>query len=67
MNSQAFAARRWAPGSPLTDIRGARGRATALRDAVRAALGRGASHGEIQAAVEAASAAGLRMAQQTLF
>ena len=48
------------PGSPLTDRRGPRGRAVAIRDAIRQALAEGASPAEMELAIEAASSAGLR-------
>jgi hypothetical protein len=66
-NSQDYLARRRDPYSPLNDRRGPRGRAVAIRDAILAALAAGASLGEIEAAIEAASAAGLPGAQQLLF
>jgi hypothetical protein len=66
-NSQDYLARRRDPYSPLNDRRGPRGRAVAIRDAILAALAAGASLGDIEAAIEAASAAGLPGAQQLLF
>jgi hypothetical protein len=66
-NAQDFAARRWAPGSPLTDRRGPRGRAVAIRDAIRQALAEGASPAEVEWAIEGASSAGLPEAQQAMF
>jgi len=44
-----------------------RGRAVAIRGAILAALAEDASLGEIEAAIEAASAAGIPGAQQVLF
>lgn len=66
-NSQEFIARRRAPGSPLGDSRGPRGRAVAIRDAVRAGLARGATRGEIEAAIQSAAAAGIIGTQAVLF
>jgi hypothetical protein len=66
-NSQDYLARRRDPYSPLADRRGPRGRAVAIRDAILAALAEGASLGEIEAAIERASAAGIPGAQQVLF
>jgi hypothetical protein len=51
----------------LTDRRGPRGRAVAIRGAILTALADGATLGEIEAAIEAASAAGIPGAQQVLF
>jgi hypothetical protein len=66
-NSRDYLARRRDPYSPLSDRRGPRGRAVAIRGAILAALADGASLGEIEAAIEAASAAGIPGAQQVLF
>ncbi len=66
-NSQEYLARRRDPYSPLSDLRGPRGRAVAIRDAILAALAEGASLGEIEAAIETASRAGIPGAQQVLF
>lgn len=66
-NAQDYLARRRDPCSPLSDRRGPRGRAVAIRDAILAALAEDASLGEIEAAIEAASAAGIPGAQQVLF
>jgi hypothetical protein len=66
-NVQDYLARRQDPYSPLSDRRGPRGRAVAIRDAILAALAEDASLGEIEAAIEAASAAGIPGAQQVLF
>ncbi|HUL27143.1 MAG TPA: hypothetical protein VLW44_15410 [Streptosporangiaceae bacterium] len=66
-NVQDYLARRADPYSPLSDRRGPRGRAVAIRNAILAALAGDASLGEIEAAIEAASAAGIPGAQQVLF
>ena len=66
-NSRDYLARRQDPYSPLSDRRGPRGRAVAIRGAILTALADGASLGEIEAAIEAASAAGIPGAQQVLF
>ena len=66
-NVQDYLARRRDPYSPLSDLRGPRGRAVAIRGAILAALAGDASLGEIEAAIEAASAAGIPGAQQVLF
>ncbi len=66
-NSRDYLARRRDPYSPLSDRRGPRGRAVAIRGAILTALAEGASLGEIEAAIEAASAAGIPGAQQVLF
>src|SRR5215471_19339906 len=66
-NSRDYLARRADPYSPLSDRRGPRGRAVAIRGAILAALAEDASLGEIEAAIEAASAAGIPGAQQVLF
>jgi hypothetical protein len=66
-NAHDYLARRRDPYSPLADRRGPRGRAVAIRDAILAALAGGASLGEIEAAIETASAAGIPGAQQVLF
>ena len=66
-NSRDYLARRQDPYSPLSDRRGPRGRAVAIRGAILAALAEDASLGEIEAAIEAASAAGIPGAQQVLF
>jgi hypothetical protein len=65
-NTADYAARGHVVGSPLTDRRGPGGRARAIRDAILAALGQSASPGEIEAAIQAASSAGLPGAQQAL-
>ena len=66
-NTRDYLARRTDPYSPLSDRRGPRGRAVAIRGAILAALAEDASLGEIEAAIEAASAAGIPGAQQVLF
>ena len=66
-NSRDYLARRADPYSPLSDRRGPRGRAVAIRGAILAALAEDASLGEIEAAIEAAAAAGIPGAQQVLF
>jgi hypothetical protein len=66
-NVQDYLARRQDPYSPLSDRRGPRGRAVAIRGAILAALAGDASLGEIEAAIETASAAGIPGAQQRLF
>jgi hypothetical protein len=66
-NSRDYAARHRDPYSPLADLRGPRGRAVAIRDAILAALADGASLGEIEAAIDRASAAGIPGGQQALF
>jgi len=66
-NVQDYLARRRDPYSPLSDRRGPRGRAVAIRGAILTALAGDASLGEIEAAIEAASAAGIPGAQQVLF
>jgi hypothetical protein len=66
-NSQDYLARRQDPYSPLSDQRGPRGRAVAIRGAILAALAEGASPGDVEAAIEAVSAAGLPGTQQVLF
>ena len=66
-NAHDYLARRRDPYSPLNDRRGPRGRAVAIRGAILTALADGASLGEIEAAIEAASAVGIPGAQQVLF
>ena len=66
-NSRDYAARHRDPYSSLADLRGPRGRAVAIRDAILAALADGASLGEIEAAIDRASAAGIPGGQQALF
>jgi hypothetical protein len=66
-NARDYRARRGDPFSPLNDRRGPRGRAVAIRNAILAALAEDASGGQIEAAIEQASAAGIPGAQQMLF
>lgn len=66
-NSRDYLARRRDPYSPLNDRRGPRGRAVAIRNAILAALAQDATAGQIEAAIEQVSAAGIPGAQQTLF
>jgi len=66
-NSRDYMARRQDPYSPLNDRRGPRGRAVAIRNAILAALAEDASIGQIEAAIEHVSAAGIPNAQQMLF
>jgi hypothetical protein len=66
-NARDYLARRADPYSPLNDVRGPRGRAVAIRDAILAALADGARLGGVEAAIERASAAGLPGAQLALF
>jgi hypothetical protein len=66
-NARDYLARRQDPYSPLNDRRGPRGRAVAIRNAILAALAEDASGGQIEAAIEQASAAGIPGAQQMLF
>jgi hypothetical protein len=66
-NVHDYLARRQDPYSPLNDRRGPRGRAVAIRNAILAALAEDASGGQIEAAIEDVSAAGIPGAQQMLF
>jgi hypothetical protein len=66
-NARDYLARRQDPYSPLNDRRGPRGRAVAIRNAILAALAEDASAGQIEAAIEQVSAAGIPGAQQMLF
>src|SRR5262249_53210748 len=66
-NAHDYLARRQDPYSPLTDRRGPRGRAVAIRNAILAALAEDASAGQIEAAIEDVSAAGIPTAQPMLF
>jgi len=66
-NIHDYLARRRDPYSPLNDRRGPRGRAVAIRNAILATLAEDASAGQIEAAIEQASAAGIPDAQQMLF
>lgn len=65
-NAADYAARGRVAGTPLTDIRGPRGRAVAIRKAILTALAEDASPAEIEMAIEAASASGIPGAQQPL-
>jgi hypothetical protein len=65
-NARDYLARRRDPYSPLTDRRGPRGRAVAIRNAILAALADGGGPGEVEAAIRAASAAGIPGAQEML-
>jgi hypothetical protein len=56
VNDADYRQRRYRAGGPLADVRGARGRAVAIRTAIVEALAAGA---DVEAAVEAAAAAGL--------
>ena len=51
---------------PAADIRGAQGRAMAIRDAIVGAIAAGATPGEIEVAIEAAAAAGIPAVQMAL-
>ena len=66
-NIRDYLARRRDPYSPLNDRRGPRGRSVAIRNAILAALAEDASAGQIEAAIERVSAAGIPGAQQMLF
>jgi hypothetical protein len=66
-NCHDYLARRRDPCSPLNDRRGPRGRAVAIRNAILAALAEDAGAGQIEAAIERVSAAGIPGAQQMLF
>lgn len=66
-NSADYWGRRQDPRSPLQDSRGPRGRAVAIRDAIRAGLAVGATGGEIEAAIQAAGSAGIHGGQGALF
>jgi len=66
-NINDYLARRRDPYSPLNDRRGPRGRSVAIRNAILAALAEDASAGQIEAAIERVSAAGIPGAQQMLF
>jgi hypothetical protein len=66
-NAADYAARKRVPGSPLTDRRGAAGRAVAIRDAILAALARGDTPAELEAVIWRASAAGIPGGQARLF
>jgi hypothetical protein len=66
-NARDYLARRRDPYSPLNDRRGPRGRAVAIRNAILAALAEDATAGQVEAAIETVSAAGIPGAQQMLF
>jgi hypothetical protein len=66
-NVADFTARGKVPGSPLTDRRGAAGRAIAIRGAILAGLDRGDSPARIEAAIWSAGAAGVPGGQARLF
>lgn len=57
-NNREARARRL-PGHPLADVRGAAGRAVAIRDAIKAARAAGAGVEAVEAAIAAAMAAGV--------
>jgi len=52
--------------APAADIRGAQGRAMAIRNAIASAIAAGAAPGEIEVAIEAAAAAGVPAGQAAL-
>jgi len=58
-NDADYRTRRWRESGPLADVRGAHGRAVAIREAILAALAAG---DDVDTAIEAASAAGLEAA-----
>lgn len=60
VNGADFRARRWRAQGPLADVRGAEGRAVAIRKAIRAALATGAGPEKVEAAITAAATAGLQ-------
>ncbi|MGO9053154.1 MAG: hypothetical protein ACLP70_08020 [Streptosporangiaceae bacterium] len=62
-NAADYQARRWRTGSPLADIRGARGRAVAVRDAI---LSAGRDGTPAEEAIERALAAGIPAGQESL-
>jgi hypothetical protein len=66
-NAADYATRKRVPGSPLTDRRGAAGRARAIRDAILAALARGDTQADIETVIWRASAAGIPGGQARLF
>ena len=66
-NARDYAARSGIAGSPLTDRRGARGRARAIRQAILDTLGAGGQAADVESAIRLASAAGIPGAQQALF
>jgi hypothetical protein len=54
------------PAGPAADIRGAQGRAMAIRNAIVGAIAAGGSPGEIEVTIEAAAAAGIPAVQVAL-
>ena len=66
-NVRDYLARRRDPYSPLNDRRGPCGRAVAIRNTILSALAEDAEAGQIEAAIERVSAAGIPGAQQMLF
>jgi hypothetical protein len=54
------------PAGPAADIRGAQGRAMAIRNAILDAIATGATPGEIEVAIEAVAAAGIPAVQMAL-
>jgi hypothetical protein len=54
------------PAGPVADIRGAQGRAMAIRNAILGAIAAGATPGEIEVAIEKAAAAGIPAVQMAL-
>jgi hypothetical protein len=64
-NAAGVIAARGAAGPPA-DIRGAQGRAMAIRNAIVGAIAAGATLGEIEMAIEAAAAAGIPAGQMAL-
>ena len=61
-NSGDYRARRWRAEGPLADVRGAAGRAAAIRAAILAARAEGANALAIRAAIRTAQAEGIRTA-----
>ena len=60
VNGADYRLRRHRAEGPLADVRGAEGRALAIRKAIRSTLAAGGNAGDVEAAITAASAAGLR-------
>jgi hypothetical protein len=60
VNGADYRARRHRAEGPLADIRGAEGRAVAIREAIQTALAAGASPAEVEEAITTTAAAGLR-------
>jgi hypothetical protein len=58
-NARDYLARHRDPYSPLNHRRGPRGRAVAIRNAILAALAEDATVGQVEAAIETVSAAGI--------